>query len=129
MQQVGYHYANSLATKISSDIQEQFSQRDTQLLAMLHSLPQVQQENLAPETRNEDVQVQSNNQAVYSTMQTYNMQLEILRVLQELRTDMHNVRQNNSTRNRERNNPRNNALGKKTPDEAGQKRANISKYC
>ena len=125
MQQAGYHHANSLATKISSDIQEQFSQRDTQLLAMLQSLPQLQQENLAPENSNENVQVQSNNQAAYSTMQTDNTQLEILRVLQELRTDMHNMRQSNPTRNRERNN----GPFKKTPDEAGLKRTNISKYC
>ena len=129
MQQAGYHHANSLAPKISSDIQEQFSQRDTQLLAMLQSLPQVQQENLAPENSNENVQVQSNNQAAYSTMQTDNTQLEILRVLQELRTDMHNMRQSNSARNKERNVQRNNGPFKKTPDEAGQKRTNISKYC
>ena len=55
MQQAGCHQANSLATKISTDIQDQLTSRDTQLLAMLQNLtsqsgqaPLEEQENILP---------------------------------------------------------------------------------
>ena len=39
MQQAGYHHANILAQEISSQIQQQMEERDTQLLSVLQSLP------------------------------------------------------------------------------------------
>ena len=39
MQQAGYHHANHLANRITSDIQEQLNQQDSQVLAMLQSIP------------------------------------------------------------------------------------------
>ena len=49
MQQVGYHQTNMIATKISSDIQQQQLQRDMQLLAILQTLQTPDQENIPPD--------------------------------------------------------------------------------
>ena len=38
MQHAGYHQANSLAQKISTDIQQQLNEGDTQMMDMLQSI-------------------------------------------------------------------------------------------
>ena len=39
MQQVGYHHANALLQNYSNNIQDQLKQRDTEMVAMLYSIP------------------------------------------------------------------------------------------
>ena len=41
MHQARYHHANSLAQQINSNIHHQLSQRDSQMLAMVQSMPVV----------------------------------------------------------------------------------------
>ena len=39
MQQAGYHYANTLAEKVTKDINKQLQERDNNMLVMLQSIP------------------------------------------------------------------------------------------
>ena len=87
MQQAGYHQANMIAEKISTDIQDQLSQRDMQLLSMLQTLTTADQENIPP------------NQSVACTSQTPDTQLEILEISQELRSELVNIRHSSNKPN------------------------------
>ena len=80
------------------------------------------QENIDPQPNHT---LPSSQQASHIT-QRDNTQIEILRVLQELRRDMQNLRSNPGN---SQNNNRNSKSGCKTPDSGGRRRTNISKYC
>ena len=121
MQQAGYHQANMIASKISIDLQEQLSQQDTQLLSILQTLTTSEQENIPP-----------TQSVACANMQPNATQLESLKVVQKLRTDLQNMRSQENTLRKP--NPQSDGsstkkFARKTPDTGGRFRKIIAKYC
>ena len=118
MQQAGYHHANHLANRITSDIQEQLNQRDSQVLAMLQSIP-----SLASSTEsNSDDQPTSHyvNQTIHRQSAADQTQLEILKLLKEISMEMKKTPAV----------PRQNRYPRKTPNrKMDPPRAQTDKYC
>lgn len=106
MQQSGHHQANSIATKASNDIQNQLSQRDIQLMAMLHSLPSLSATSSIEEASDQQLPTQAESRAAQQSQQLDTTQKEMLCVLQELSNDLRSTRttrpQNSRHDNRQR---------------------------
>ena len=117
MQQAGYHHANVLAQELSRQIQQQLAQRDEQLLSVIQSIP-----SLAETSSSSDSDDTPPSQIANSVI-TQNTQLEILKLLQDIRQDM--IKGNQQQKREPRKGP-----FKKTPDDQTQpKRRNTSYYC
>ena len=82
MQQAGYQHANVLAQELSRQIQQQLAQRDEQLLSVIQSIP-----SLAETSSSSDSDDTPPSQIANSVI-TQNTQLEILKLLQDIRQDM-----------------------------------------
>ena len=123
MQQSGYHIANHLAQQLRSDIQ----QRDQYLLKVLQHAIKTNSTTSPPVhtppliTPTEISLVTEANQQV-NAVQTDPVQLEMLKILQQMQQTMSTAQSTNSGR----------ATGKtprKTPDNASFCRRNTNKYC
>ena len=127
MQQAGYHHANSLAQQLRSDIQ----QRDQDLLTVLqHAIETnstasprgASQPSVAPT----EISTVTSHQPHVNAVQTDHMQLEILKILQQIQQTM-TVQQPHQQPNP--NTGRTNRTPRKTRDDATFRRNNTSKYC
>ena len=118
MQQAGHHHANSLAQQINSNIENQLSQRDSQMLAMVQSIPGLVESSSQSEYCQEDY-----NQHVSSKASQDNTKLHIFRLFHEIQRSFPkpNADAPNDRRNRKQR--------VKTPDDGGFLRTNITKYC
>ena len=117
MQQVGYHHANILAQEISSQIQQQMEERDTQLLSILQSLPSLTDTSSSSDSDSTPPPLPPTQAANYITADQ--TQLEILKILQELKADL------KSSNRRFRRNP-----NRKVPDDQTKpKRFSTKHYC
>ena len=128
MQQAGYHQANALAQKISDDIKLQLHERDTQMLAILQTIPALAQSSTDSEDTSEDHQSDYHPTQVAAslTSSSDSIQLEMLRLLKELAMD---IKYNCSVPNDDRKTKESQRETRKTPKEGGKFRKNISKYC
>ena len=86
MQQAGYHHANVLAQEISTQIQQQIEQRDTQLLSVLQSLPSMIDPSSSSDSDATPLSLPPTQTA--NAISADKTQLEILKILQELKADM-----------------------------------------
>lgn len=94
MQQAGFHQANTLVEKVTMGVQESISQRDDQLLALLQNIPQ-----LSPaSTQSEDAEDLPPTQ-VAANVQQDTVQLEILKLLKDLRSDLTFTRRQSQSNN------------------------------
>jgi len=82
MQQAGYYYANVLAQELSNQIQNQLSQRDSQLFSVIQVLP-----GLTPALSFSDSEDYS-SQYTANSVSTDSTQLEIIKLLKELKSEM-----------------------------------------
>ena len=82
MQQAGYHYANVLAQELSNQIQNQLSQRDSQLLSVIQALARLTRALLSSDSEDYLSQHTANLVSTDST------QLEIIKLLKELKSEM-----------------------------------------
>ena len=83
MKQAGHHHANSLAQQINSNIEHELSQRDSQMLAMVQSIPSLVESSSQSEDSQED-----HDQHVASDTSQDNTQLQILRLMQEIQRSL-----------------------------------------
>ena len=87
MKQSGFHQANAIVEKLGADIQETISQRDDQILALLQNIPSLTESSselsLGSRRTDESPPIQNAN-----TIQQDSMQLEILKLLKELRSPL-----------------------------------------
>ena len=114
MQQAGYHHANMLAQTLKQDLDQQ----NDKLLSMMQS---VMEQSMAPTEPASDISAPSAHLANATTSDT--VQLQILQLIQQLQQDMKTciaATSNASTTKR---------VFKKTRDNGGMLRKDISKYC
>ena len=123
MQQAGYHHANSLAHQLRLDIQ----QRDNDLLTVLQhamntnstaSPPATSPPSIAPT----DISTVTEHHQQVNAVQSDPVQLEILKLLQQMQQTM-------SVQPSQPEDRRHNRPPRKTPDNASLRRNNTSKYC
>jgi len=114
MQQAGFHQANIIAQQIRADINTHLEERDSQVLAMLQSIPDLTSSSSGSTSEEEKP---SNHQANAMVDQT---QLEILRLLKEIAQDL---------KKDKRGQPQGNRVGVKTPDDAKGYRKHLTFYC
>lgn len=126
MQQEGFHQANSLAQKISTDIQQQLNDRDNQMMDIIQYIP-----GLTEYSSDSDSSSQEPTEHVVANVSQQNnqVQLEILCLLKDIRSDL----QHKSSRRTvtpasppDRVYPK---MERKLPDHGGRRRRNITKYC
>ena len=79
MQQAGNHHANFIAQQTNSNIQQQLTQRDSQILEMMQSMP-----GLAESSSQSDDPHEDHDHQVASSVSQDNIQLQILCPLQEI---------------------------------------------
>jgi len=114
MQQAGFHQANLIAEQIRSDINTHLNERDSQVLAMLQSIPDLTYSS-SGSTSEEDTPL--THQANALVDQT---QLEILRLLKEIAQDL---------KKDKRGTPQGQRVGVKTPDDFKGRRSHLRFYC
>ena len=85
MQHTGYHQANSIAQKIITDIPQKLNDRDTQMMAMLQSIPGLVESNLESENSSQEP---TEHVVVNVSQQNDQVQLQILRLLKDLHSDL-----------------------------------------
>ena len=136
MQQAGYHHANALATQIRTDLETQLANRDNELMSMLTSISDNNSGNSDPPGGTEGNTPPPATESLNAT--TQNTQLEILRLLRDMQTELRNQR---STNNGNEVPPTNQGRGggagrggiirrnRKTPDNARFPRPQTDKYC
>ena len=83
-QQSGYHQASSLSQKISTDTMQQLNERNTQMMAMLQSIPGLVESNSESENSSQEP---SEHVVANVTEQNDQIQLVILRMLKDLRSN------------------------------------------
>jgi len=126
MQQAGFHQANSLAQKISTDIQQQLNDRDNHMMAMLQSIPGLTESSSDADSSSQEP---TEYEVANVSQQNNQVQLEILRLLKEIRTDL---QKKPSRRGATPASPQTRTCPKmerKCPDNGGKLRRNITKYC
>ena len=128
MQQAGCHQANALAQRISEDIKLQFNERDTQMLAMLQAIPSLTSSSTDSDDsqENELTPQYVSNVAANVASSGDNVQLEILRILKELSVD---IKSSRPVPYQDRGGQDFRRQTRKTPNEGGKMRKNISQYC
>ena len=123
MQQAGYHHANHLAQQLRSDIQ----QRDQDLLTVLQQAIE-NNATASPQASPPSSVAPTEISAITETQQQINavradpVQLEMLKILQQMQQAMSNTQPTNNNRTTDRK-PR------KTPDNATCRRYVTNKYC
>ena len=123
MQQAGFHQANSLAQKITTDIQQQLNDRDNHMMDMLQSIL-----GLTESSSDADISSQepTEHEADNVSQKINQVQLEILRLLKDIRSDL---QQKPSRRTVTPASPPARVYPKmerKCPDHGGQRRRNIT---
>ena len=113
MQQAGYHQANLIAQQIKADINTHLEERDSQVLAMLQSIPDLTSSSSGSTSEEEKPSTHQANALVDQT------QLEILRLLKEISQDL---------KKSKRGPPRGQKVGVKTPDDYTGRRSNLNFY-
>ena len=121
MQQAGYHHANALAQELSNQLQQQFTQRDEQLLSVIQALP-----GLTPASSSSDSEDTPSIHAANS-VSTDATQLEILRLLKELKTEI--KRSNDQAKRMPSSDRQPKGPYPKTPDDCTRKRWVKKHYC
>ena len=116
IQQSGFHHANALAQELTSKVEEHLSMRDSQLLSVIQSIP-----GLVAASSSSDSE-DSPPQHIANSISTDNVQLEILKLLKELKTDI--KRGNGQPKRKPKPGPY-----LKTPDDATKKRWYTNRYC
>lgn len=116
MHQTGYHHANVLAQELSTQIQQQLEQRDEQLLSVIQAMP-----SLTDASSSSDSEDPPASQVANSI--TTNTQLEILKLLQEIKLQMQNSNQAPKRK------PRKGPFHKVPDDQTKPRRSVISRYC
>jgi len=114
MQQAGYHQANLIAQQIQADINAHLEQRDSQVLAMLQSIPDLTSSSSGSTSDEEKPSTHQANALVDQT------QLEILRLLKEIAQDLKKGKKGS---------PQGQKVGVKTPDDFQGRRSNLNFYC
>ena len=79
MQQAGNHHANSIAQQTNSNIQQQLTQRNSQILEMMQSMPVLAESSSQSDDSHED-----HDYKFSSNSSQDNTQLQILRLLQDM---------------------------------------------
>ena len=123
MQQAGYHHANHLASQLRDDIMK----RDTELLTVIQSA--IETSSTPPSLAPSDIStVTSQSQQQINAVQRDPVQLEILKLLQQMQQSMAvSTTQGNTNRNTGQQNR--NRPPRKTPDNASFVRNRKDKYC
>ena len=117
MQQAGYHHANHLAQQLRTDIQ----QRDSDLLSIIQSA--VESSTAPPSIAPTDISSVTETQYRANAIQSDPIQLEILKLLQQMQQSLTTTDTNTG------NNRRGKKIPKKTPDNASFNRSQTDKYC
>ena len=127
MQQAGYHHANHLAQKLTSDIQ----QRDSDLLSYIQTALDTSSTSdggsLTEATTPSDMSTASSAQHYANAARTDQVQLEMLKILQQIqqslpKADNEQLSPTTNRRTRTR-------TPRKTPDNASFNRIKTDKYC
>ena len=84
-QQAGYHYANSLVQKISTDIKQQLNDRNNQMIAMLQSIPGLVESSSDSDNSSQEP---TEHVVVNVSQQNDQVQLDVLRLLIDLHSDL-----------------------------------------
>ena len=122
MQQAGYHHANALASNITSSLQTQLQEQNNQITSFLSNVPSLTTTSTG--TEESEMTTHSAN----STSTTNSVQLEMLKLLQEMSREM---KQNSNPRRTPRTQGRiQRRFDIKTPDDqVHPPRSYTSKYC
>ena len=123
MQQAGYHHANHLAQQLRSDIQ----QRDNDLLTVLQNAIECNSTasppmSPPPSIAHTDISTVTEAQQQVNAVRTDPVQLEILKILQQMQQNMATPQTTNDSRTTNR-------TPRKTPDNTTFRRRNTNKYC
>ena len=126
MQQAGYHHANSLAQQLRTDIQ----QRDQDLLTVLqHAIESnattAPSEPSPPSVASTEISAMTEHHQQVNAVRTDPVQLEILKILQQMQQNMSVQPYVAPTED----NRRTNRPPRKTPDNTTFRRKNTSQYC
>jgi hypothetical protein len=116
MQQSGFHHANALAQELTSKVEEHLSMRDSQLLSVIQSIPGLVAASSSSDSEDSPPQHTANSISID------NVQLEILKLLKELKTDI--KRGNGQPKHKPKPGPY-----LKTPDDATKERWRTNRYC
>ena len=118
MQQAGYYHANVMAQEISTQIQQQMAQRDSEILSVLQSLPSLSRTSSSSDSEHAPPQ-----QSVNALQD--NTQLEILKLLREIQMEM-----KRTNTQQKRPNQLQNVQYQKTPDDQVEPKRWVKKhYC
>ena len=123
MQKVGFHQANLLINKLSNDLQQSFNHRNEQLSAAINNIPSLIESSSQSSDLNDTPPTQAAN-----LVQHDQVQLEILKLLKEIRSDMKSSKSYESDTITPPPN-RSNLKGRKTSDTSGKMRSDVLKYC
>ena len=125
MQQAGYHHANHLASQLREDI----NKRDSELLTVIQSA--LETASVAPSVLSSEVStIATPMQQQVNAVQSDPVQLEILKLLQQMQQSMMTTApQNNNNTNTEQRRGRGRRQTGKTPDNASFNRNVTDKYC
>ena len=123
MQQAGYHHANSLAQQLSTQLYQQLTEKDNQLLSVIQLIPNTMNATSISNLGTSPSQKMANAVSANET------QLEILKLLRELRVDIKTDRRGGGTQSSGSSKPQGYGRNKKTPDDQITKRTDTSHYC
>jgi len=119
MQQAGYHHAHMLAEQLKTDM----ARRDQELITVIQSVVDSNTSVGTPPTMvSSDMSSFTPSQQQVNAVQTDPMQLEMMKILQQMQQSMQNMQQGTSTQTRKR-------PTKKTPDGATFPRRQTDTYC
>ena len=130
MQQAGYHYANNLAQQLKSDIQ----QRDSDILTYIQSAIEFSSPSdtgSLPSTMTpSDVSTMTSAEHKANTMKSDTVQLEMLKILQQIQQNLTTTggQQGTGNNNSNNNNGRRGRAPRKTPDNCSFTRTIKDKY-
>ena len=118
MQQAGFHHANAIAGELGSQLQTHLEDNNSKLLSVLQQIPGLVETSSSSEESLEEHQQAANSIA------TNNVQLEILKLLREIRLDLKQDKKEEPTR------PVRPRRNRKAPDDKTfPPRSDTSKYC
>ena len=124
MQQAGYHHANHLADQLCQDIEK----RDTELLTVIQSA--METASVAPSMAPSDISlVIPLFQQQANSVQGDPIQLEMLKLLQQMQQTMYSQPPPQGNNNSGNANCRRRRQPRKTPDDATFHRSKTDKYC
>ena len=124
MQQAGYHHANHLASQLREDI----NKRDSELLTVIQSA--METASVAPSAISSEVStIATPIQQQVNAVQSDPVQLEILKLLQQMQQSMMTTAPQNNNNNNNTGQRNNRRQTRKTPDNVSFNRNVTNKYC